>query len=216
VFFRVSEIEVVGDTRYSRGEIIEASEIEFGSHLFLLREDVVRENILSSLPYAGHVEMTRRFPSRIVITVREALPVAFLWTEGGYLILDRSARVLERVDVRPIHQRLVFIEGLRTPILPREGEILALGEEGRAQLQYLQGILNTFSSLGIVPWVSNLDMYDVYNPQFHYDERFTVLLGPNRNLQYKMDMFVGIIATMDDDEFGVIDLQPERPVFRQG
>jgi len=215
VFFRVNEIEVVGDTRYSRSEIIAASEIETGSHLFFLREDVVRENILSSLPYAGHVEMARRFPSRVVITVREALPVAFLWTEGGYLILDRSARILEQVDTRPI-QRLVFVEGLRTPILPREGEILALGEEGRAQLQYLQGILSTFSSLGIVPWVSDLDMQNVYNPQFTYDERFTVLLGPNRNLQHKMGMFVGIVATMDDDEFGVIDLQPERPVFRQG
>jgi len=215
VFFRVSEIEVVGDTRYSRAEIIEASEIEFGSHLFFLREDVVRENILSSLPYAGHVEMARRFPSRIVITVREALPVAFLWTEGGYLILDRSARILERAETRPI-QRLVFVEGLRTPILPREGEILALGEEGRAQLQYLQGILNTFSGLGLVPWVSSLDMHDVYNPQFTYAERFTVYLGSNRNLQHRMDMFVGIVATMDDDEFGVIDLQPERPVFRQG
>jgi len=214
VFFRVSEIQVVGDTRYSRAEIIAASEIEFGSHLFFLREDAVRENILSRLPYAGHVEMARRFPSRIVITVREALPVAFLWTEGGYIILDRSARILERVDSRPI-QRLVFVEGLRTPVLPRAGEILSLGEEGRTQLQYLQGILGAFSIHGLVPWVSVLDMQDVYNPQFYYDGRFTVLLGPNRNLQHKMDMFVGIVATMDDDEFGVIDLQPERPVFRQ-
>jgi len=215
VFFRVNEIIVTGDTRYSRTEVIEASEIEFGSHLFLLREGEARANILSRLPYAGHVEIVRRFPSRIEITVTEALPVAFLQAEGGYLVLDRSARILERTERRPI-QRLVYVRGLETPILPREGEILALGEEGRAQLAYLQDILDLFGSLGLVPWVSELDMTDVHNPQFIYDERFTVLLGPRQNVRHDMSMFVGILAELDEDEFGLIDLRPENPFFRQG
>jgi len=215
VFFRVNEIEISGDTRYAREEIIEASEIEFGAHLFFLREDAARANILSRLPYTGHVEIVRRFPSRIEIIVTEALPVAFLWADGGYLLLERSARILERTDHRPM-QRLIYLQGLETPILPREGEVLALGEEGREQLAYLQEILDLFGNLGLVPWVSELDMSDVHNPQFVYDERFTVLLGPRQNVRHDLNMFVGILAELDEDEFGIIDLRPENPFFRQG
>jgi len=215
VFFRVNEIIITGDTRYSRLEIIEASEIELGTHLLLFREDVARANILSRLPFAGHAEIVRRFPSRIEIIVTEALPVAFLQAEGGYLLLDRSARILEQVEHRPI-QRLVYLQGLERPLLPREGEILALGEEGRAQLAYLQDILDLFGSLGLVPWVSELDMSDVHNPQFIYDERFTVLLGPRQDVRHDMNMFVGILAELEEDEFGLIDLRPENPFFRQG
>jgi len=89
-----------------------------------------------------------------------------------------------------------------------------LGEEGRAQLAYLQEILGTFWTLGLVPTVSVLDMYNVYNPQFTYAERFTVFLGPHHNLQNKLGMLVGIVDYLDEDEIGVIDLNPERPVFR--
>lgn len=213
-FFRVNEIEVSGDTRYSRSEVIEASEIEFGSHLFLLRADTARANILSRLPYAGHVEVLRQFPSRVEIIVTEALPVAFLQTEGGYLLLDRSARILERTEHRPI-QRLVELQGFETPILPREGEVLALGEEGRAQLLYVQDILYLFSSLGLAPWISELDMTYVQSPQFIYDARFTVLLGPRRDVRHDMNMFIGILAELDEDESGMIDLRPENPFFRQ-
>ena len=214
VFFRVNEIEVSGDTRYSRQEIIEASGVELGAQLLLLREDTVRENILSRLPYAGRVEIVTRFPSRIEIIVTEALPLAFLRAEGAYLFLDRSARILERTEQRPM-QRLVYLQGLETPILPREGEVLALGEDGREQLLYLKDILELFGNLGLVPWISELDMSDVHNPQFIYDERFTVLLGPRQNVRHDMNMFVGILAELDEDEFGIIDLRPENPFFRQ-
>jgi len=213
VFFRVNEIVIHGDTRYTDREVIDASGIEFGSHMLLLREDAARAGILDSLPYAGLVEISRRFPSRIEITVTDTVAVAFVQTVEGYLLLDRGARILENASDRPT-EGLILVQGLETPILPREGQVLALGEDGRAQLAYLQEILGTFWTLGLASQVSVLDMHDVYNPRFTYRERFTVLLGAHHNLQNKLGMLVGIVDYLDEDEIGVIDLNPERPVFR--
>ena len=213
VFFRVNEIVVDGDTRYTDREVIEASGLTIGAHMLLIREDAVRSGILNNLPYAGLVEFRRQFPSRVTLTVTDAVAVALVHFEDGYLLLDRGAQILERVDTRPA-EGLILLEGLQTPILPRVGQVLALGEEGRAQLVYLQDILGTFWTLGLTSRVSVLDMQEVHNPQFIYGERLTVLLGPHHNLQRKLDMLSGIVAYLDEDERGVIDLNPERPVFR--
>ena len=213
VFFRVSDIRVDGDTRYTSGEVIDASGIEFGTHMFFVSDDTARQNIQRRLPYVGQVEIRRRFPSRVEITVTDTTAIAILRVDGTYILLDRQMKALEILDDPPM-QRFILIEGVGTPILPRTGEILAFGEEGREKLSYLQEILRWLTTLEISPWVSVLDMRDVDNPRFIYDDRLTILLGPNRNLRDKMYMLSGILAELEEDERGLIDLGSDRPFFR--
>jgi len=214
VFFRVNEIQVEGETRYTAEQVVAASGIDFGTHLFFVDGMAARREIQARLPYVGQVEILRRFPNRIVIAVDETAPVALFRFEQGYLILDRNAKILERADEAPSSLRLIRLLGLPEPILPREGETLALGEAGRERLRYLQNILGALSTMGVVSEVSFVDMTELHDPEVHYADRFTVRLGPNRNLPHKMGMLVGIVGTMDDYESGIIDLNPEQPVFR--
>jgi len=214
VFFRVGEIQVEGETRYTAEQVITAAGIDFGTHLFFVDGEAARREIQSSLPYIGHVEIRRRFPNRIVIAVDETAPLALFRFESGYLILDRNAKILERLSEAPM-LRLIHLRGLPEPLLPREGEILALGEAGREQLRYLQNILGVIAALGIASEVSLIDMTELHDPEMHYANRFTVRLGPNRNLHHKLGMLVGIVDYMDESETGIIDLNPERPVFRR-
>jgi len=213
VFFRVHGITVEGETRYTAEQVIRASGISHGDHLFLVNEPIAMREILAELPYIGLVEIRRRFPNRLEITVGETVPLAAIRLEEEYLILDRDARILERTEDTPLI-RLVRVSGLPEPISPREGEILDLGEDGRDRLRYLRDILRTVSALGLASQISILDMTELHNPEMQFDGRFTVRFGPNRNLHYKMDMLVGIVATMSDTDTGVIDLGLERPVFR--
>jgi len=212
VFFRVSEIRVEGDTRYTQEEVIRAAGIEFGTHLFFVDYESARQNILSSLPYAEQVRIRRRFPNRVEIDVTDTVALAVIYTEGGYLLLDRRARMLERLEYAPI-QRLVDVFGMGDPILPRAGEVLAFGEEGRGRLVYLQDILGTFFTLGLSPRVSELNMSDVYDPRFLYDDRFVVRLGPHQNLHHKLSMLMGIVAYLDEHETGTIDLSGDNPFW---
>jgi len=213
VFFRVDEIRVAGETRYTAEQVIRASGISQGDHLFLVNAESAARGIQRELPYIGQVEIRRRFPNRLEITVNETIPMAALRLETGYLILDRDARILERTETTPLI-RLIELYGLPEPISPREGTALNLGEAEQDRLRYLRDILHVIATLGLSSQISTLDMTELHNPELFFDGRFTVRLGPNRNLRQKMDMLVGIIATMSDYDAGLIDLGPDQPVFR--
>ena len=181
--------------------------------LFINAEAAGRQ-IRYRLPYIGQVEMRRRFPNRLEISVSETVPVAKISFEYGYLILDRDAKILERVEEPPLI-RLIYLYGLPEPLLPRPGEILVLGEAARYELAYLRDILGAISAVGIARDVSRIDMTALHDPEMMiYDGRFTVRLGPNRNLRQKIDMLVYILADLGEGEQGMIDLNPEMPIFR--
>ncbi|MCL2368882.1 MAG: FtsQ-type POTRA domain-containing protein [Oscillospiraceae bacterium] len=213
VFFRVGEIRVEGDSRYTAAQVISASGVEEGAHLFFLNFAMIEQEILKGLPYVGHVEFRRQFPSTLEIRVRDTIPMALIQVEGDYLVIDRYGKILERAQSPPT-MRLITVEGLAEPILPRPGEILYLGEEGRYELRYLQDILRTFSTLGLGPRVSMIDLTELHDPTFLFEERFLVRLGPNRQLNQKMDMLVGVVDFLGEEESGTIDLNnADRPIF---
>ena len=213
MFFRVNEIFVTGETRYTAQEVIDASGITSGDHLLFVSNETVGRAIQAELPYIGHVELRRRFPDRLEITVEETLPMARMQAGNGYFVLDRDAKVLEWLDDAPA-MGLIDITGLPEPISLRTGETLTLDETEQDHVRYLQNILSMVSTLGLTDQISHVDMTEIHDPTLLYDGRFIVRLGPNLNLHHKMDMLAGIIAYMGEDESGTIDLSLDRPSFR--
>lgn len=213
VFFRISDIAVEGNTPYTSGQIIEASGLSFGNHLLFIDEAAATENIRRTLPHIGQAQIVRRFPSRIEIWVQEARPVAYVRNLGEYLIIDASARVLE-IQQTVAHENLLSLLGVFPYGEQLTGTTLNLEEAYHYQLEYLQEILSAFDRLDLVDQIIQLDMTDVLNPIFDLSGRFTVHLGPNRNLNHKMHMLLEIYASIDPEDRGLIDLNPNNPIFR--
>jgi len=205
VFFRVGEIRVEGDTRYTSEQIQTASGLDYRAHMLLLNTDTIRDNIRRQLPYAYRVEVRRQLPATLEITVTDSAPIAFVRAERGYLILDRQCRVLEIRDSLDLPD-LIPVEGI-DPILPVEGAVIALGEIGQGKVAYLRNLLPVIEGLGIADQVERIEVVHVNDVRFTYaGGRFQVLLGPNRDLDYKMAMLLGTIERLGDYEQGIIDL----------
>jgi len=214
MFFQVNEIQVLGETRYTVQQVIDASGLALGDHLFFVNSEAAEREIQTGLPYIDRAELRRRFPNRLEITVSETFSVAQIQIAGGYLVLDKNAKILEWQDEAP-GTHLVKIIGLPEPVSPQPGDILDLGGDGQDCLRYLQNILGTATTLGLINRISYINMTDLHAPIFLYDDRFTVRLGPNLDLYHKMDMLVGIVAYYAEaDVSGVIDLSLDRPIFR--
>jgi len=209
----VADIRLEGETRYTTEQVIAASGIDFGTHLFFINEAAAAREIRGTLPYIGQVEIRRQFPNRITIIVDEAATMALFRVENGYLLLDKDARILEHLDSAPF-LRLILLYGLSEPLSLRAGETLDFGESDQERLRYLRDILGILSALGIGGEVTMLDLTELHDPEMHFAGRFTVRLGPNRNLHHKLGMLVEIVDYLDDSETGTIDLNPDRPVFR--
>ena len=71
LFFKVDSVTVEGNQRYDSQQIIEVSGVVQGDNLFLLNKYEVSRRIYEQLPYVQQVQISRRFPSGLLIEVKE-------------------------------------------------------------------------------------------------------------------------------------------------
>ena len=98
VLFKIDTITVEGETRYDSAQVIELSGIEQGQNLFLCKAKEGAASIENALPYVETVEISRRIPNKIVITVKEATPSGVISQQDGYVIISSQGKVLEVAD----------------------------------------------------------------------------------------------------------------------
>ena len=76
VFFQVETVVVSGNSRYTQGEVVEASGIQIGDNLYRLNKIQISQQLLQTLPYLETVSIRRSLPSTLVIQVTEWQAVA--------------------------------------------------------------------------------------------------------------------------------------------
>ena len=179
VFFRVSTIEVEGNSLYTGEEIIEASGIEQGDNLFFINRFTAISRIFAKLPYVEKAVINRSLPNRLVIVVTESQAIACVAAEDGTWAIDRGCKLLSKVSGDEL-RGLIRIEGL-TPIAPEAGQVIAPGEAESPKVNYLSTILTQIDTLGLRDNITYVDISGISNPYFDYLGRFTVKLGSFEN-----------------------------------
>ena len=71
VFFRVEQVEVTGNSRYTAEEIQTASGIKAGDNLFHMNKFQIEGEMRHGLPYLEEVSIRRQLPNGVVIAVKE-------------------------------------------------------------------------------------------------------------------------------------------------
>jgi cell division protein FtsQ len=208
VFFRVSNVEVEGNARYSEEEIIAASGIEQGDNLFFVNRFAAMSRINAKLPYIETAEINLKMPNRLKITVTESVAVACVGAEDGTWAIDRSCKLLSRLTADEL-EGLIRIEGL-VAIAPDIGETVAPGEAELPKVSYLAAVLRQITELGMQADIRWIDMTNPANPSFDYLGRFTVKLGPNENVEYKFQCLRSAVEALAPGDRGTLDLSIDR------
>ncbi len=98
VFFRVSVVEVdAAKTQYSAEQIREASGVETGEPLFLLKREEVRDRISEQLPYTGEITVRRSLPGKLKISVLDSSIKAAVRYNDQFYVLNEDNKVLAKV-----------------------------------------------------------------------------------------------------------------------
>lgn len=208
VFFRVSTIEVRGNSFYTSEEVVEASGIETGDNLFFLNRFTANSRIFSRLPYVETASVDRVWPGTVVITVTESSAIACVTTETGVWVIDRTCKLLAEAQSGDL-AGLIRVEGI-TPIAPDVGEIIAAGDAEKPKVNYLAAILRQISDLGMQGDVTYIDISNVASPSFDYLGRFTVKLGTNDDLEYKFQVLLSAVDALAEGDRGTLDLSIDR------
>ena len=208
VFFRVSTIEVEGNSLYTGEEIIEASGIEQGDNLFFINRFTAISRIFAKLPYVEKAVINRSLPNRLVIVVTESQAIACVAAEDGTWAIDRGCKLLSKVSGDEM-RGLIRIEGL-TPIAPEAGQVVAPGEAESPKVSYLSAILTQIDTLGLRDNITYVDISGISNPYFDYMGRFTVKLGSFENVEYKFQCLLSAVDALSDGDRGTLDLSIDK------
>ena len=208
VFFRIGNIEVTGNSIYTTEEIVEASGVEQGDNLFFVNRFAAVSRIYAKLPYVESAVVNLKMPNRLLIEIRESSAVAFVTAEDGIWAIDRSCKLLSRVNADELDE-LIRIEGIR-PIAPEVGETIAAGESEIPKVNYLSAILRQITDIGLQNSVTRIDISNVANPSFDYIGRFTVKLGTNENIEYKFQCLLSAVDALAEGDRGTLDLSIDK------
>ena len=98
VFFKIDEIEVKGKSRYSGDEIKASCMIKQGDNLILCNTSPGEKNIWEKFPYIEKVNINKELFNKIIITVKEATPTCVIESEGKYVLLSESGKIIDISD----------------------------------------------------------------------------------------------------------------------
>jgi cell division protein FtsQ len=204
VFFKISRIDVAGAESYSAEEIIEASGIEVGENLFFVDRFGAASRIFVELPYIDSVTVTRQLPNHILITVSESKAAACVTYDGGLYAVNHNGKVISAVDESEA-EGLIRVTGIEVAE-PKPGAQLEADKADAGKLETLVALMQEMFGRSMLSDVQDIDLSDATNPAFTYLDRFTVRVGANENIGYKLGMLMSAVEQLSDYESGTIDL----------
>lgn len=193
VFFRVGEIQVTGNSRYTAQEIIDVTGVKVGDNLFLLDRARLAREIQSRLPYIQTVSVCRALPDGLIITVTEGKAVAAVAHEGRWWLLDSGGKLLEAASSAGGHATITGI----APLAPAAGTSLATAEEQRGSLALLRELLEALKDNGLLDRLDSVDLSEDHLVRFVLDGRFSVELSTA--LEKGMSYWVRRLAAAVED-----------------
>lgn len=198
-FFRVEQLDVVGLTRYETQDVLNTFGIKKGDNLFFCDSLRGQKRLLAQYPYFESVKIERDLPSRMVVTVKEAQPIAAVnSTQGGWFVLDKDCRVLERTDQEGA-KHAAEVLGLRTAGAEPGQELPA---EDPKVLEALKTLANGLDKVGLGGKATLYNLQDLSSIWFLYEERFAVCIGNTKDLDHKLAILQALVT---GDQFSPSD-----------
>ena len=101
--FNLREIDIEGNEKVDAKTIIDASGFALGNNIFKFSLPKAGEAI-AAIPYINSVELQRRLPGKMEITVTECIPLAYMQCADSLVVVDKDGKVLEKKDENVNHE----------------------------------------------------------------------------------------------------------------
>lgn len=206
-FFRVAEIRIEGNEKYSEEQIIEKVPIEKGVNLFSFDTDEIAASLRKALPFLGKAEVTRKWPSTVTVTVEERDVNMVMAVGTDAYLLSGDLQVLGKIgknDIVPGTTEL--IAGPVAWCLV--GETVVFRDERLGK--DLTELYATISECGMEEEIISIDISSRFDIYLNYENRFRVYVADIENIDLKMRFLSEIIKRLDPYDTGSIDLSDER------
>ena len=207
LFFRIRTIQVSGNDRYTREEIIAAAEVKEGDNLFLMNKYNAAERIRKALPYIETVQFRRMLPDGLSIVVTECADPAAVVQDGKAYLLCDTGNIVDEMAASAARGRMQ-VNGL-TLTGPAVGTQAQAAEGQELTLERLLELMKALDSRGMTGNVSQLDMSDASQLTLRYLDRFDVYFPWDADYGYKLDYLLAVVEKLEVNEKGIINMMQE-------
>lgn len=203
----IKNCKVIGEISYTNDEILHGAGLQYGMHMYEIDEEQISQKIKYNLPYIDSYKIKKRIPSTICFEVEAAKPSMYTVISNQMFVLSQSLRVLSDTDdINYVEQnKLLYVNfGEITKCVAGE-YIVADGES----MEMTKTIFKSFEEMGLLPYVSELDVSDRFDISFNYKASYQVKLGDSKNLNQKIKFMNAIAEQLTDAGSGIIDVSDE-------
>ncbi len=204
VFFRVSDIQVRGNSHYTDEEIIRAIDIEEGDNLFFFDRFAALSRVFAKLPYIDEVTVERSLPNRVVITVTESQALAYIVLGEENWTIDHNCKVLGKANDDEL-KGLIPILGI-SPGTLMIGETLETADGDEQIVEFIAEVLEQLEGRGLYTRVGRVDFTDPEQVEFTLGDKYTVRIGNSSAIDYKFGMLISVLSQLLEGDVGIINV----------
>ncbi|MBQ8435265.1 MAG: FtsQ-type POTRA domain-containing protein, partial [Oscillospiraceae bacterium] len=189
---------------------IMASGIEIGDNMVRLDAEEAESRILASMVYIEKVDISKKYPDTLEITVEKCIPSANAEYDNGTLLLSPKGKILEN-NQEP-QSDLLTVKGLEL-ITYEQGDYIRSADEQKTDIYFdiitaLEGCKNSK--------VVSIDITDKYNIIINYDNRINFDAGNANKIAYKIQLADTGLEDISDDKKGTMVMIGENQISFRG
>ena len=213
--FNIKDIQIINNNQIATETIISLSQLQVGQNLFKFNKNKVEKEIKTN-PYIESVNIKRKIPDKIEITIEERnknYNVEFL---NGYAYINNQGYILEISEQK---LDLPTIQGISTQA-EQIVEGNRLNTEDLGKLGSVIQIMNICKNYELDKKISAIDITNKNNYIIYMDEeKKTIYLGDDSNLSTKM-LYIPTILKENEGKEGTIYVNGDinnnfKPRFRE-
>ncbi|MBF8982239.1 FtsQ-type POTRA domain-containing protein [Lutibacter sp. B2] len=197
--FTVKFVEVYGNHKLKKSDIIEESGITIKNHILKEKIENIKKNLRSN-PYIKDVVVKRKMPNKIIIQIDERIEEAAISFIDTYLIIDNEGTVLRSSLDSEMFKIISGVEFQQCI----EGEKLNTknGEEFNKALEIIKGM----NSIGIS--IKEVNVSEKNNIIIKLTDDLICKIGPSENLDYRLIFVKNMLKDLEQREItrGIIDM----------
>ena len=100
--FRINSIEILNNSFIDSNEIQKHLGEVYNKNIFLLKTEAI-QNPLQTIDFIESIEIKKRFPNKIIITVNEEEPMAIFIQKGTKFYLTKSGKIIQYTENLPFN-----------------------------------------------------------------------------------------------------------------
>ena len=213
--FNISEVEVLGNNKITSDTYLSLSKITLGNNIFNLSKKEIIQNIKEN-PYVDTVQVKRKLPNKIEITVTERNATYMLKILNSYAYINNQGYILES-------NREIVNTPVITGFSTSQEEIVPgnrLNMDDLSKLEMVLKIMDTIAISGITEIVNEINISDKNNYTLIFtEEGKTAYIGDGSNLTDRINIYLKAILQNEKGKSGEIfingDINQDKVYFRE-